>query len=450
MDDPSAAAIIILRILILFILIIINAYFSMSEIAIISVNDAKVEKDADDGNRKAIAVKKLTENSSNFFSTIQIGVTFAGFLASAFASQSFALILAKSFEDTVLERAVGKKTVETVATILITVLISYFSLVFGELVPKKLGTSNSEKIAYKVARFLNGFSKAVKPFVKLLSASTNGILRLLGIDPNADEETVTEEEIRMMVDVGRKKGVIEDSQKEMINNVFEFDDINVGDIMTHRTDVYFIDVDSSLKEAVSMAIESGHSRIPIFKDDQDNIIGVIYVKDLLKYIGLDLPKTKTVKDFMRKAFYVPETKKCGECFKEMTAEHIQLAVVIDEYGGTAGIITSEDIVEAIVGDIMDEYDSEENEVSKINDNTFILDGIAPIDEVAEELGVEFPEGDYDTIGGFVISLLGYIPENDKQSIVEYNNVKFTVLSVEDRRIEKIKVEILEKETDKGD
>ena len=246
----------------------------------------------------------------------------------------------------------------------------------------------------------------------------------------------------MMVDVGGEKGVIEDSQKEMIDNIFEFDDIDVADIMTHRTDMVCVDVEEGLSEAVKLSIENGFSRIPVYEEDPDNIIGIIYVKDFLKYVGTALPKTKSIKDIMREAYYVPETKRCGELFSEMTEKRVQMAVVVDEYGGTAGIVTLEDVLESIVGNIQDEYDQESDEFSIIDDKTFTVDGITDIEEVEEHIGKTFPEGDYDTIGGYIISVLGFLPQDGEMNEVTFENIRFTVLNVEDRRIGKVKVEIL--------
>ena len=377
MDDAGPASI-ILKLFLLFILILINAFFAMSEIAIISLNDAKMEKMAEDGDKKAKQVLKLTKNSSNFLSTIQIGVTLAGFLTSAVAAQNFAVMLTDALAKTSVVKVIPVGAISVISTILITLIMSYFSLVLGELAPKKFAMQKSEKISFAVTPILLGFSKITKPFVKLLSASTNLIVRMFGLDPNADEETVTEEEIRMMVDVGQEKGVME-----------------------------CVDVEDSLQDVVKTSMEHGYSRIPVYEEDPDNVVGIIYIKDLLKYVGSNLPKTKTPKDIMREVYCVPETKRCGELFSEMTAKHIQMAIVVDEYGGTAGLVTLEDIVEAIVGNIQDEYDNEDEEISKINDTTFTIDGITDIEEVEEKLGIKLPEGDYDTLGGFIISLWAF-------------------------------------------
>lgn len=245
-----------------------------------------------------------------------------------------------------------------------------------------------------------------------------------------------------MVDVGGEKGVIEDAQKEMIDNIFEFDDMDAGDVMTHRTDVVAADVnDTTLEEFMTLAIENGRSRIPLYDEDIDNIVGIVYIKDLLKYVGKEVKVKGTLKNIMREPYFVPETKACGELFKEMRLQRIQMAVVVDEYGGTAGIVTLEDIVEAVMGDIQDEYDEEEEEISKIDENTFTVEGTIDIEEIDELIGKELPEGDYETLAGFIMDELQCIPKNGEMNEVVFENVKFTVLEVEDRRIEKIKVEI---------
>ncbi len=470
MDDPgpaiqlAAAAVaessidplsIVLKVLLLFVLIIVNAFFAMSEIAIISLNDTKMQRLAEEGNKKAKQIVKLTENSSRFLSTIQIGVTLAGFLTSASASQNFADMLTDALVKTPVANVIPENIISGASIILITVVTSYFSLVLGELAPKRIAMQIPEKLAFKVVGILQFIASATKPFVKVLSLSTNAIVRLFGFDPNANEEQVTEEEIRMMVDVGGEKGVIEDSQKEMIDNIFEFDDLDAGDIMTHRTEMTAIEVTHSLEEVAELAVENGYSRIPVYEDDPDSIVGVLYAKDLLKYVGHNIPPSLTIENVMRKALYVPETQSCGDLFKAMNESRTQFAVVVDEYGGTAGIVTLEDVLESIVGNIQDEYDDEEEEIKQINETTFTIDGTTDLDEVDELVGVELPEGDYDTLGGFVISLLGYLPSEitDEPIIAEYKNLRFTVLSIEERRIDEIKVEILpepEEEEDEKD
>ena len=437
--ESSQGSNLVFQILLLLVLILVNAFFAMSEMAVVSLNDAKIEKMAEDGHKKAKLILKLTKNPTRFLSTIQIGVTLAGFLTSASAATAFAEMLTNAITASF---DVPESIVSPIAVVLITLVMSYFSLVLGELAPKRIGMQVPEKIAFAVAKPLLVISKITAPFVKFLSLSTNGVVRLLGFDPNANEEVVTEEEIRMMVDVGGEKGVIEDTQKEMINNIFEFDDMDAGDIMTHRTDVVAADInDITLEDFMNLAIEHGRSRIPLYDEDIDNIVGIVYVKDLLKFVGKEVKAKGTLKNIMREPYFIPETKSCGELFKEMSSKRIQMAVVVDEYGGTAGIVTLEDIVEAIMGNIQDEYDVEEEEISKIDENTFTVDGTIDIEEIDELIGKELPEGDYETLAGFIMDELQCIPKNGEMNEVVFENVKFTVLSVEDRRIEKIKVEI---------
>ncbi|MDR1927429.1 MAG: hemolysin family protein [Oscillospiraceae bacterium] len=438
-DPDPAPANALASLLLLFTLILINAFFAMSELAIISLNDNKIERMAAEGNKRARRVRKLTANTGRFLSMIQIGVTLAGFLASSSAAQTFVQPLLSVLRP--LTPQGMERFLSAAVTFLITLLISYLTLVLGELVPKRIAMRQPERITLRIVGLLSFFSALFRPLVWAVSASANGVLRLIGIDPNADEEAVTEEEIRMLVDAGGEKGVIEDSQKEMINNIFEFDDIDVGDIMTHRTEIVGVEVDEPLARVVELSIAEGCSRIPVYEADMDTVIGVVYIKDLLKYIGAALPGGQSLRGVMRTAHFVPETKRCGELFKEMTAKHIQIAIVVDEYGGTAGLVTLEDVLESIVGSIQDEYDDEEEEISRIDENTFRLDGSTDLEALEPLTGVPLPEGDYDTVAGFVISLLGYLPQGDERPQVEYGALRFTVEAVEDKRIARLKVEL---------
>ncbi len=438
MDDPGSTNI-VLNIVILFGLILVNAFFAMSEMAIVTLNDSKIEKMAEDGNKKAKKVLKLTEDSSRFLSTIQVGVTLAGFLTSAVAATSFSDMLTAWLTDVFnITSAATVGVIGSVSLILITLAISYFSLVLGELFPKRLAMHNPEGISFRVVGILLCIRSIMRPVVALLSVSTNGLLRLFGINPNADPQAVTEEEIRMLVDVGEEKGVIEESQKEMINNIFEFDDIVAADVMTHRTDIVAIDISDSYDKIVKTAIEEGYSRIPVYDDELDNIKGVLYVKDLLKYVGQDLPK-RGIAHLMRKAYFVPESKKCGELFAEMTEKRIQLAIVSDEYGSVSGIVTIEDLLESIVGNMQDEYDDEEEDFEQLNETTYTVDGMTDIDEVEEELEIKLPQGEYDTIAGMIMSILGRIPDEDERPTVTVAGCEFTVEEIKERRIERVKI-----------
>lgn len=431
----------ILKLVLLLILILINAFFAMSEMAIVTLNDNKIKALADDGDKKAKKILKLTEDSSRFLSTIQIGVTLSGFLTSAAASQNFAEKLTAKICNyyTITDNNIAT-FIGGVSVVIITLITSYFSLVFGELVPKKIAIQKSEKVAFAVAGPLLRLKSFLKPFVFILTVSTNAVIRLFGMNPNADEENVTEEEIRMMVDVGEEEGVIEESQREMINNIFEFDDTAVDDVMNHRTDIVAVDVNEGISAVLKIAVEEGFSRIPVYEDDIDDIIGIVYVKDLLKYVGKKVPERITIKSVMREAYHVPQTKRCSELFKEFTSMRIQMAVVIDEYGGTAGIITLEDLIETILGNIQDEYDDEQEEIIQLNDTTFKIKGSCDIEDVGEKLGITFSDEDYDTIGGFILYHLGRFPKDGETPSFEQKGYKFTALKIKERRIEFIKAE----------
>lgn len=428
-SNPAAALIL------LFLLILVNAFFAASEIAVITLNDNKVKRMAEDGDKRAQKVLKLTENSSRFLSTIQIGVTLSGFLTSASASQSFASMLA----DQLTFLPFPRSAIEGVSTVIITLILSYFSLVLGELVPKKIAMQKSEAISFKFIGILSATAAIFRPFISFLTVSTNFVLRILGFDPNSSEETVTEEEILMMVDAGEEKGVIGGSAKDMIENIFDFTDTTVAEIMTHRTDVSAIEDTESIQNIVNLSMEEGYSRIPIYHEDLDTILGIVYVKDLLKYIGSELNESVQIVDVMRSAYFVPETKRCTELFTEMTERKVQIAVIVDEYGGTEGIVTMEDLIEAIVGNIQDEYDNEEEEIFKVSDNAFTVDGATSIDEISDLTGVDLPEGDYDTIAGLMVEALGRIPNPGDHPSVRVESLTLTVQAVEDRRIAKILV-----------
>ena len=443
--DPEPATDIILKLLLLFLLIIVNAFFAMSEIAIISLNDNKLRVLSEDGHKKAKRVLQLIESPSSFLSTIQIGVTLAGFLTSASAAQSFSVPLANKISDLFNLGTKAPDWLSGVSMVLVTIIISYFSLVLGELAPKRIAMQCSEKISYKVVGILLFIKAAMKPFVVFLSFSTNLIVKLLGFDPNASEEVVTEEEIRMMVDAGEEKGVIEESQKEMINNIFEFDDIVAADVMTHRTELECIEINEPLEVVIKTAMSEGYSRIPVYEDEIDNIKGIIHVKDLLKYIGKPIPASFKISKVMREAYFIPESKRCGDLFNEMTEKHLQMVIVSDEYGSTAGIVTIEDLIESIVGNIQDEYDDEEEDIERLNDNLYNFDGMTTVEEVGEVLNIEIPEGEYDTIAGFIMSELGRIPDEDEKPVIEACGIKFTVEEMEERRIDKIRAERMPKE-----
>ena len=416
------------QIIVLAILILINAFFAATEIAFISLNDAKIEKQAKEGNKKAKQIKKMLREPSKFLATIQIGITFAGFLSSAFAADAFADDLAPILQNLI---PLGLAVWRNISIILITIILSYFSLVFGELVPKRLAMRNSEKMAFGTIGIIRAISIITAPFVKLLTASTNGVSKLFGIS-GTDEETVTEEEIRMMVDVGEEKGSIKEEEKELINNVFEFNDKVVSEIMIHRKDIYAIDINSDIDNILQELDEYKYSRIPVYEENIDNIVGMLFIKDLLANVNKK-EKVKISK-IIREPYFVSENKQIDELFRDLQKNKHQLAIVLDEYGGTAGLVTMEDIIEELVGNIFDEYDDEEKEFEKIDDNTFMISGSVSIHDLRKILGVEIPEGEYDTLSGYLIELLGRIPSDDEKPVIETKRVTYKIEDYEEKRI----------------
>ena len=422
------------QIIVLVILIALNAFFAASEIAYISLNDAKIERQAKEGNKKAKQIEKMLKTPSKFLATIQIGITLAGFLSSAFASDTFADILAPMLNN--LIPAISLGVWRSISIILITIILSFFTLVFGELVPKRLAMKNYEKISFATIGIIRGISIVTAPFVKLLTGVTNGISKIFGVGEN-EEETVTEEEIKMMVDQGQEKGTIKEEEKELINNVFEFNDITVSEIMTHRKDIFAVDINISIDELIEELSkeEYRYSRIPVYDETIDEIKGILYVKDVLKNINR---KSFKVKNVVKEAYFVSQNRLINEVFKELQKNKKQMAIILDEYGGTAGMVTMEDILEELVGDIYDEYDKEELEYEKIDENTYILSGSMPIYDVNKLLDAKIPDGDYDTISGFLQEKLGRIPEDEETPIIDTDEVTYKIEESEDKRILKVK------------
>ncbi len=422
------------QLIILMLLILLNAFFAASEIAFITLNDAKIEKQAKEGNKKAQQIQKMLEMPSKFLATIQIGITLAGFLSSAFASEAFAARLAPVLYNVI--PYVSLNAWKSISIIIITIILSFFTLVFGELVPKRLAMKKYEKIAFSTIGIIRGLSIITAPFVKFLTITTNAVSKLFGVGEN-EEESVTEEEIKMMVDQGEEKGTIKEEEKELINNVFEFNDITVSEIMRHRKDIFAIDLNISQEELLNelSEVEYRYSRIPVYDETIDEIKGILYIKDVFKNIN---KKTFKVKNVMKEAYFISQNRLINEVFKELQKNKIQIAIILDEYGGTAGIITMEDILEELVGDIYDEYDEEEQEFEKIDNNTYILSGSMTIYDVNKLLNANIPEGDYDTISGFIQDELGRIPEDEENPIIETKDITYKIEEYEDKRILKIK------------
>ena len=420
-------------IIILVILILINAFFASAEIAFISLNDAKIELQAKEGNKKAKKIQNMLKNPSKFLATIQIGVTLAGFLSSAFASDTFADKLAPVL-NTYLPN-VSISTWKSVSIIIITIILSYFTLVFGELVPKRIAMKYYEKVSFASIGVIKTISVITAPFVKFLTFSTNIVSKLFGVT-GEEEDNVTEEEIRMMVDVGEEKGTIKEEEKEMINNVFEFNDKFVSEIMVPRNKIFALDIDMTIAEVIEKLSEDmRYSRIPVYDENMDNIKGIIYIKDLLIS---NKNKNSKIKSLVKEAYFVSETKRVNELFQELRKDKKQIAIVLDEYGGTAGMVTMEDILEEIVGEIYDEYDKETDKFKKIDNNTFLFDASIALYDVEKFLDIEIDEEDVDTLGGYLIKKLDRIPKDGEKPIVETEKITYKIEKVKDRQIIKVK------------
>lgn len=422
------------QLIFLFILILLNAYFAATEIAFISLNDAKIEKQAKDGNKKAKQIQKMLKTPSKFLATIQIGITLAGFLSSAFASDAFAGMLAPVLNEWMPFISIA--TWQNISIVIITIILSFFTLVFGELVPKRLAMKYYEKISFATIGVIKGISVVTAPFVKLLTWSTNLVSKIFGVGEQ-EEEIVTEEEIKMMVNQGEEKGSIEENEKELINNVFEFNDIIASEIMTYRTDIYAIEMNEDIYGILDEIDEYKYSRIPVYEETIDDIKGILFLKDILKLVSTR--KEFKIADIMREAYFVPESKPIDEIFEELQANKMQMAIVVDEYGGTAGLLTMEDILEELVGNIFDEYDDVEVEYKRLDDNTYLIDGSVSLYEMKKILDIELPEGDYETLSGYLIEKLGRLPEEDEHPVIEDEHLTYKIEEYEDRRIKWVKV-----------
>ena len=375
----------------------------------------------------------MLKNPSKFLATIQIGVTLAGFLSSAFASDTFADKLAPVLNTWL--PSVSISTWKSISIIIITIILSYFTLVFGELVPKRIAMKYYEKVSFASIGIIKTISVITAPFVKFLTFSTNLVSKLFGVT-GEEEDNVTEEEIRMMVDVGEEKGTIKEEEKEMINNVFEFNDKFVSEIMVPRNKIFALDIDMTIAEVIEKLSEDmRYSRIPVYDENMDNIKGIIYIKDLLVS---NKNKSSKIKSLVKEAYFVSETKRVNELFKELRKDKKQIAIILDEYGGTAGMVTMEDILEEIVGEIYDEYDKETDKFKKIDNNTFLFDASIALYDVEKFLDIEIDEEDVDTLGGYLIKKLDRIPKDGEKPIVETEKVTYKIEKVKDRQIIKVK------------
>lgn len=437
---PSEPDSILLQVLMIFVLVFINAFFAASEMAVVSLNKTKLNYMANDGNKKAKLLVKLLEEPSKFLATIQVGITMAGFLASASAAVSISEHLAKQISRLGIPFITSAS--DELALVLVTIILSFITLVLGELLPKRIAMQNSEKIAMFAVMPIIFVSKITLPFVKVLTASTNFFARILNIHSEKSEEEVTEEEIRMMIDVGEENGVLNETEKEMIDGIFEFDNTLAKEIMTPRTNVFTININTPIQELIDEVLEEQYSRIPVYEEETDNIIGILFMKDIFSALRKKHADEICIRSLLRPAYFVPETKNIDILFRELQKSKNHIAILIDEYGGFSGIVTIEDLIEEVMGNIFDEYDEdyESSEyINKLDNNTYMVNGMVGIDEINETLNTELPSEHFDTIGGFVIDLLGSIPKENEEHVVEYENLVIKVEKVNEKRIELIKI-----------
>ena len=423
------------QILLQIILIALNAFFAATEIAVISLNEKKVRALAEDGNKKAVKMLKIIEEPTQFLSTIQIGITLAGFLGSAFAADNFAEVLSAAISKAFNLSADNTKIINTVAVVLVTLFLSYFTLIFGELVPKRIAMKHKEKLANSVCGIISFLAAVLKPIIWFLTISTNAVLRLVGIDPHEKEEPVSEEDIVLMLDAGADEGSLDHDDIEYIKNVFKLDKMTAEDVMTPRKSVISISYDASDKEILEIIEEESYSRIPVYEDNPDKIIGILHACD---YLLKRNEKNFDLKSILHTPVFVPETVSLDVLFKDMQTDHNHLAVVVNEYGETSGIVTMEDILEEIVGEIWDERDEEIDEFKKIGDNTYKVLCTASLEDFREYFKLEDEqELDVSTVNGWITEITGIIPEVNYS--FDYKNLTVTITKADQFMTHEIKV-----------
>ena len=431
-----------MEILLQVVLILINAFFAATELAVVSLNSTKLRKLEEDGNKTASKLLKMVEEPSAFLSTIQVAITLAGYLGSAFAAENFSGDLSNWLYYTLGFQALSLKALNSVSIIIITIILSYFTLVFGELVPKRIAMQKPYEVAKLACGVIRGMAFVLRPVIWLLSVSVNAVLRLLRLKVEAEEESVTEDEIRMMVDLGGQRGTIDEDEQEWIQNVFDFGDISVREAMTPRNDMDALPDDADDQEILEMIRECGRSRMPVYQENIDTIVGILNARDFL--LDRNSGKNTPLKKLLRPAYFAPETIKADNLFKEMQKEKVHIAIVVDEYGGTEGIITMEDLLEEIVGNIYDEFDQpEQPEIVPLGENQWRVSGATPLSSLVDDLDLPLPESDdYDTLGGMIVTRLSSIPKDGEELDLEVNGVALHVERIRDHRIESVVVRLL--------
>jgi len=441
--DPDPSISVGLQLLFLAFLILINAYFASAEMAIVSVNRNKVKVLAQEGDFKAKLILDFLENPNRFLSTIQVAITLAGFLASASAATGMADDIAVFL----MKLHIPYPT--QAAVVLVTVMLSYFTLVFGELYPKRMALQHSLKIARFTVGSIIFISKITAPFVWLLSASVTMLLKITRQQTVNEQDGFSEDEVKSMVEVGQETGFLKEEGAKMINSIFAFDDKLAYEVMTPRTDVFTIDIEDPQEEYINELMELRYSRIPVFEDDSDNIIGILNIKDYLIAAWSNGFENINIRDILRKPYFVPESKNIDDLFRDLQNSKQHIAILIDEYGGFSGIVTMEDLVEEIMGDIADEFDDAEEYLTKLDDNTYILDGLISLYDLNDYLDLQLESENSETLGGFLLEKLGEIPEENlaEYPVIEVDNLCFKIEAVNDRRIEKVKLSITPKKED---
>ena len=431
MLDPDPASILIFLLFILFTLL-----FQLCDEAFTTIGEGRIRELEEDGNRKAHWIRRLTYHPDRFAAHVRISSVFGCVGITFCMNHLFGEQVYNALRDTVQPFVGGKITL--LITYLVLALITV--LIFGflcSLLPRRLACRNPEKVALFLLPVFGVLYLLSYPLYGLCAILTYPFVHIAGLQLHDESDAVTEDDIREMIDVGEEIGAIEGIQKDMVNNIFEFDDITAAEIMTPRIDVIAVNAKGSLPEALKLAVENGYSRLPVYDEDIDHIIGVLHIKDLLPYVGRNLPKSLTIRSLSRDTLFVPDTKKCDELFSEMNEKHLQMAIIVDEYGGVAGIVTIEDLLESIVGNMQDEFDNEEEEITQLDEDSFEVDGNISISELEELLDTELPEGDYDTVAGFILDQLGHIPAENEEAIVQYEDFSFIVTGMDDLRIDNV-------------
>ena len=437
-SDPQAANI-LSQLAVLLILTIVNAFFAGSEMAVVSVNKNKIHRLAEQGNKNAALIERLMEDSTVFLSTIQVAITLAGFFSSASAATGIAQVLGGAMA----ERGIPYS--QSIASVLVTIILAYFNLVFGELVPKRIALKKAEGFSLLCVRPIYMISRVMSPFIKLLSLSTSGVLKLIGMHSETLESDVSEEEIKSMLETGSEKGVFNDIEKEMITSIFSFDDKRAREVMVPRQDMVTIDISEPVESYIDEILQSMHSKIPVYEDEIDNIIGILSTKNLMIQIRKCRLEDLDIRSMLSEPYFVPENRRTDALFKEMQKNKNKIAILIDEYGGVSGMVTLEDLIEEIVGDIHEEYEDVEPDILEIEPHKiYRVSGSISLFDLNEEMHLHI-DSTCDTLSGYLMELLGYIPDQEKLPLlVETPEADYEVESMDDRVIDKVKLTLKEK------